>query len=190
MSVPPFYIFTGGPGSGKTTLLAALADRGYQVMPEVGRAIIQIEQIVLDSEVLPWKNKQLFYEAMLAQSVSDYHNCSKEKVVLWDRGIIDSIGYAVLEKLDINVQHLAQAKALAYQHTVFILPPWEEIYTQDKERKQDIALAIQTYEAMKETYQQMGYTLVEVSKGTIEERVNWVVEVLSRLEDERNNRNR
>jgi predicted ATPase len=190
MSVPPFYIFTGGPGSGKTTLLAALADKGYQVMPEVGRAIIQREQAVEESEVLPWKNKQMFYEAMLNASIQDYQYCSKEKIVLWDRGIIDSIGYATLEELCISEQHIKVSKELSYQEIVFILPPWQEIYTQDKERKQDMAVAIQTYEVMKNTYQLMGYTLVEVPKGTVEERVEFVVEVLNKSEYERNNRNR
>lgn len=101
MNIPPFYIFTGGPGSGKTTLLHALKAKGYTVMPEVGRVIIQREQ-ALGSDVLPWENKQLFYEAMLSQSIYDYEHCIMDEVILWDRGILDSIGYAVLERLDIS----------------------------------------------------------------------------------------
>ncbi|MDR2223699.1 MAG: AAA family ATPase [Flavobacteriaceae bacterium] len=189
MNKPQFYIVTGGPGSGKTTLLNALASKGYQVVPEVGRAIIQREQN-LEGDAVPWKNKQLFYEAMLAQSITDYTNCFSQELVLWDRGIIDSIGYAILENLVISPIQRQWAEDMKYASHVFICPPWEEIYTQDKERKQDLALAIKTYEVMKNTYQRMGYTLVEVPKGTVKERVDFVIEVLKQQEDERNNRNR
>lgn len=72
--------------------------------------------------------------------------------------------------------------------TVFILPPWEEIYAQDKERKQDMEVARATYETMKTTYKRYGYTLIEVPKGTVDERVTFVMNQLKKEEDERNNR--
>ncbi|MDM1396854.1 AAA family ATPase [Myroides odoratimimus] len=187
MNIPRFYIFTGGPGSGKTTLLHALEAQGYTVMPEVGRAIIQREQ-ALGSDVLPWENKQLFYEAMLSQSVYVYEHCITDEVILWDRGILDSIGYAVLEGLDISEAQHSIASSLQYMPTVFILPPWEEIYTQDKERKQDMEIAMATYETMKTMYQRYGYTLIEVPKGTVDERVTFVMNQLKKEENERNNR--
>lgn len=189
MKIPPFYIFTGGPGSGKTTLLNALQAKGYTVMAEVGRAIIQREQ-AKDSDVLPWANRQSFYEAMLVQSIADYRQCTTDTVVLWDRGIIDSIGYAVLEGLDVSVEQHQMASSLQYMPTVFIFPPWEEIYTQDKERKQDMTIAINTYEVMNITYQKYGYRVVEVPTGTVDERVSFVIKILEQEEDERSNRDR
>ncbi|MTG98239.1 MULTISPECIES: AAA family ATPase [Myroides] len=178
-----FYIFTGGPGSGKTTLLNALEKKGYQIMPEVGRAIIQVEQLA-NSEVLPWKDKQLFYQAMLSRSVSDYQDCDSSELVLWDRGIIDSIGYATLEQLQVTELQRQIARELSFNPTVFILPPWQEIYTQDKQRKQDMSLAIKTYEVIRQTYLRYGYSLVEVPKSSVEQRTEFIVSFLKNKENE------
>ncbi|MNL14718.1 hypothetical protein D3C87_1356740 [compost metagenome] len=49
-----------------------------------------------------------------------------------------------------------------YNKTVFILPPWEEIYKIDSERKQDFQLAKETYNMIKDTYERLNYDLIEV----------------------------
>lgn len=53
--------------------------------------------------------------------------------------------------------------------TVFIAPPWPEIYRQDDERRQDIDIARQTYESMAQTYVALGYDLVEIPRASIED---------------------
>lgn len=37
---PNFYVLTGTSGSGKSTLIAALQERGYQCVEELGRQIL------------------------------------------------------------------------------------------------------------------------------------------------------
>lgn len=44
-----------------------------------------------------------------------------------------------------------------YNKIAFILPPWEEIYETDSERKQDFDIAIETYQVMKKTYNDIRY---------------------------------
>lgn len=173
----PYYIFTGGPGSGKSTVLQALARLAYPTVPEVGRAIIQ-QQMQTEGDALPWLNKQRFFEAMFNQSILDYQSQTNTTPLFFDRGLLDSIGYARLEHLEIQPNQLYIAKQMLYASPVFIFPPWEAIYTNDKERKQDFVLAIQTYEVMYATYKEFGYQLVEVPCTAIEERVEFILEYL------------
>lgn len=171
------YIFTGGPGSGKSSVLEALASLGYAVVPEAGRAIIQ-QQIQNQGEVLPWKNKQLFFEQMFNQSLFDYQQIPSDRLTFFDRGLLDSIGYAHLEKLNVTANQRALARETSYAKTVFIFPPWEAIYQQDTERKQTVEIAVETYKIMQHTYELFGYQLIEIPCVSIEKRVEFIVEYL------------
>lgn len=173
----PYYIFTGGPGSGKSSVLEALAQAGYTIVPEVGRAIIK-QQIEQKGDALPWLNKQLFFEQMFTESLADYHKQSNEVLTFFDRGLLDSIGYALLENLTIHPHHWDVAQETHYAPLVFIFPPWEAIYQKDTERKQDFELAQRTYESMLVTYKKMGYQLLEVPLTSIEKRVEFILHTL------------
>jgi len=58
------YILTGGPGVGKSTLLERISEKGIYTIKEVASYIIERE-IKKDSEILPWKNKDLFQKTLL-----------------------------------------------------------------------------------------------------------------------------
>lgn len=36
-----FYVLTGGPAVGKTTLLKEMQKRGYKIVPEIARGLIE-----------------------------------------------------------------------------------------------------------------------------------------------------
>ncbi len=48
------YVLTGGPSVGKITVIEILAKRGYKILPEVARMIIEEERIK-GTDILPWK---------------------------------------------------------------------------------------------------------------------------------------
>jgi len=171
--MPPYYIFTGGPGSGKSTVLEALAQLDYIVVPEVGRTIIQ-QQMQSKGRALPWDDKQLFFEHMFEASLSDYRQ-QPHRLTFFDRGLLDSLGYATLEHLSVSAKQSEIAQHTSYATTVFLFPPWQAIYQKDTERKQDFALAVQTYETMRTTYTSFGYQLVEVPCTTVEKRVEFIL---------------
>ena len=173
----PFYIFTGGPGSGKSSVLQALAQLGYTVVPEVGRAIIQ-QEVSHQGQALPWLNKSLFFERMFHQSLVDYRQQKTNELTFFDRGLLDSLGYAALENIPILPSHQAIAHETTYAPTVFIFPPWESIYCKDTERKQDFQLAVQTYDSMRSIYESYGYQLVQIPLTSIEKRVEFIVDYL------------
>ncbi|SDD33324.1 AAA family ATPase [Niabella drilacis] len=166
-----FYILTGGPGSGKTTLLTALEQAGFNTVAEVARAIIQ-EQVLTGGTALPWTNQQLYTEQMLHRSVQSYlavkeqAKSSGESLFFFDRGIPDTLCHAVMTGQGISAAMDAIARAHLYNNTVFILPPWKEIYTTDEERKQNWKEAVLTYGQMKAIYTRYRYQVLDVPTGT------------------------
>ncbi|WP_343560978.1 AAA family ATPase [Sphingobacterium sp.] len=177
-----FIILTGGPGVGKTTLLKKLQQQGYRTVPEDARRIIQ-EQLVNNGNGLPWKDKQYYATLMLAASISSFHEEIKEcsihpGYVFFDRGIPDTLAYIEMENLTVGEALLAEAKANHYHKKVFILPPWQDIYETDHERKQTWEEAEATFHWMKDVYQQLGYEVIEVPKTTVEGRYQFILETL------------
>lgn len=175
------FVITGGPGVGKTTLLNTLENKGFITVPEDARQIIK-EQMRVDGEALPWKNKVYYSELMLKASLETYQNVvcnSSSQIVFFDRGILDTICYMEMENLLITEELITLIKSYPYNRKVFILPPWKDIYATDNERKQTWEEAIYTFPKMKETYLKYGYEVIEVPKNTVDERCSFVINYLS-----------
>jgi predicted ATPase len=166
------YVITGGPGVGKTTLLHELSICGFSTIPEDARRIIK-EQINQNGEGLPWKNKKLYAQLMLDASVKTYEKVCNENssdIIFFDRGIIDTLCYMNMENIPISEELDKIITEYPYAEKVFILPPWEEIYKTDTERKQTWSEAVYTFDKMKETYLKYGYEIIELPRDTIENR--------------------
>lgn len=174
----PFYIITGGPGVGKTTLLDELQNRGFGTVPEIAREIIK-EQQEIDGEALPWRNKKLYMEMMFERSVASFKKTMKEyrgtHPLFFDRGFLDSLCYASLEGIPIDQEMKTLSETLRYNTSVFILPPWKDIYQTDAQRKQDWNEAVFTYNKMIQTYRGYQYDLVEVPKAPVQERADFIL---------------
>lgn len=171
------FIITGGPGVGKTSLINALNKRGFKTVPEEARIIIQ-KQILTNGDGLPWKNKNVYSELMLNASIETYLIISSKEssdIVFFDRGILDSICYMKMENISIPAEIESDLNKYRYHEKVFLLPPWLEIYETDNERKQTWEEAVYTYEEMKQTYLEYGYEIIEVPKGIIGERCDFVI---------------
>jgi predicted ATPase len=173
------HVITGGPGSGKTSLVAALAANGLDVMPEVGRAIIQNE-VRKGGRALPWDDREAFAAMMFAAETLSYRKAIElPGPVVFDRGIPDVIGYLRLCGLPVHVSMMEAAKRYRYAKQVFVAPPWLAIFEQDTERKQSPREAEATYDAMVEVYSELEYELVPLPLVPIEERVKFVTAGIS-----------
>ncbi|WP_322746137.1 AAA family ATPase [Providencia rustigianii] len=79
-----------------------------------------------------------------------------------------------------QLKHLDRAiRIFEYQKTVFIAPPWKEIYVQDVERKQTFEDSVMTYHAMVSIYEQYNYKLIEIPCLSVDERVNFILSNMS-----------
>jgi predicted ATPase len=169
-----FYILTGAMGAGKSTVVSRLRDLGISCIPEPAREILA-EQRLIDAMGVPEKNADLFNMLMLSRSIHNYdENGAIEKAVVFDRGIPDMIAYARLFNLD-ETSYVNAAKEFRYNPTVFYLPAWEEIYTNDSERKMSFEDAKSFGSVVRSIYEELGYRIVEVPRFSLEQRAQFIL---------------
>jgi len=169
-----FFVVTGGPGAGKTSLIAELARRGVHTVPESGRAIIR-EEMQSGGSALPWADRAAYAEKMLQCDLHAYHAAQAlTGPVIFDRGIPDILGYLKLCGLPVPPEVAAAAKATRYDRRVFLAPYWDEIFTQDAERKQSRAEAQATCAVMRDTYAALGYEVAALPRTDIAQRADFV----------------
>lgn len=171
-----FHIFTGGPGAGKTTVLEALRARGYACVEETGRKIIQ-EQKATGGNIHHNGDRIAYRDLMLSRAIADYeHMAGEQGPVFFDRGIPDLVGYNTLIGTEIPTFMRDTAETHRYNPDVFVFPPWQEIYANDAERKQDFSEAIQSWQVAVDILPEFGYRIVEVPRASIEARVQFVLD--------------
>lgn len=171
-------VLIGGPSSGKTTLIEALKQKGHTCYPEVSREVIKeaqeqgIEQLFLE-------NPLLFSELLLEGRKKQFKEALNEEsnIVFLDRGIPDVLAYMHY----IGDSYPSFFDKACQEHTytaIFVLPPWEEIYVSDTERYENYEQAVLIHEHLLETYKSYGYSIIEVPKDTVENRVNFIMKHL------------
>ena len=172
----------GGPGTGKTTLINALKTKGYNCMEEISRQITieaqenGIEQLFLEDPLLFSKQLLLGRQKQFLKADSLH-----EEIVFFDRGIPDVVAY-----LDyLKSSYPDSFKAICSQHNynkVFILKPWKAIYKQDNERYETFEQALILHEFLVKTYTDYGYTIIDTPFGTVEERIDFILNHLNKSE--------
>ena len=168
------YIITGAPGTGKTAIINELKNKGYSCAEEISRTIIT-QQIASGGDALPWKNLAAFSRQVITLRKAQHTNAPQNKIHFFDRGIIDSIAYLKKDGLPINNELKEITKTYRYSTTVFYTPIWKEIYINDAERKEDITTAIEIEKILLSTYTSFGYSLIEIPKLSVSERVNFIL---------------
>lgn len=171
-------VISGCSSGGKSSLLSELNHQGYSVIPEVGREIVK-EQLALKSNITPWQNPTLFCEMLIERSIAAFHRAeamrdAKGQVVFLDRSFLEGIsGYQTLPVENPNkYNHIIEE--LRYDSTVFMAPPWKEIYSQDEERQHSFEDAVNEYERLMKFYPQSGYCIIELPKISVKGRAQFV----------------
>ena len=139
----PRVIVTGGPGAGKTTLLAELAAMGYATVDESARAIIA-ERLARGASPRP--DPVAFAREIVHRDIRKYLNQPRSSEwVFFDRGLIEALG-VLHEASPLSSFELASMLATYPFHAmVFVLPPWDAIYSTDAERDQSFAEAVEVH---------------------------------------------
>lgn len=172
-------VLSGCSGGGKTTLLEELARRGYPCVPEPGRRVILAEEKA-GGEALPWENLTRFAEAAMRMAMTDIAQWSEsEDWVFCDRGLVDAA--AALAHLSGNPLNTYLKHMPRYHTTVFMTPPWAEIYRQDDQRRHDFTAAKQEYDRLLQAYPDAGYEPVVLAKVSVQQRADDVLRMLGKF---------
>ncbi|MBB3590945.1 putative ATPase [Rhizobium sp. BK529] len=169
-------VITGCSGGGKSTLLEKLSRRGYATVEEPGRRIVT-EELAGQGAALPWVDPVAFARRAMAMALEDQRLAERQAGwTFFDRGLIDAAsalqaftGEATLETL--RDRH-------RYHQTVFLTPPWPEIYINDPERRHGFEEAVAEYERLIAAYPEIGYEIVILPKVDVAARADFL---LSRL---------
>ena len=175
--VVPHVIVTGGPGAGKTTLLATLAEMGYITVEDSARAIIA-ERLARGASRRP--DPVSFAQEILRRDIEKYLGHPRtSQWVFFDRGIVDALGM-LHEASALPARELKTTLAsYPFHRSVFVLPPWEAIYTNDAERDQSFADAVRVHARIVEWYRSSGYVLNEVPRLSVPQRAAHVLRSLA-----------
>lgn len=171
-------VIIGGPGTGKTTIIEGLLAKGFCCYPEISREVT-LEAKNQGIEQLFLENPLLFSELLLEGRKKQFHNAQKEphNIVFLDRGIPDVLAY--MHYIGDSYPAFFDQACRDHIYTkIFLLPPWEDIYISDNERYENFEQAKLIYNHLTETYQKYGYDLIEVPKGTVEERISFILNQL------------
>ncbi|WP_188465093.1 AAA family ATPase [Bizionia arctica] len=174
-------VITGGPGTGKTSLINELIKRGYPCLEEISR------QVILDArkegaEQLFLTQPLLFSERLLEGRMKQYIEAEKmnSDLIFIDRGVPDVLAYMDYANENYPENFVEACNNCKYHH-VYVLAPWQEIFTSDGERYENFEQAVNIHEQLLNTYKKYHYNLIDIPFDTIENRVDYLLDTLKRL---------
>lgn len=172
-------VITGGPGTGKTSIVNGLEENGYPCLHEISRQIILeaqkkgVDQLFLEEPLL-------FSEMLLEGRIKQHEQAERsgKEMIFLDRGVPDVVAY--MDYFGNEYPPVFREACRTYSYDiVFLLPPWEEIYVSDNERYESYEQAVSIHRHLSANYQESGYNVIEVPKGTVKERISFILDHLS-----------
>ena len=174
-------VITGGPGTGKTSIINELKSRGFNCLDEVSRQVTLkarkdgIDQLFLTQPLL-------FSELLLEGREAQFKEADtvNTKIVFMDRGLPDVLAYMDYIGDSYPQKFIDSCKTNLYD-IVFILEPWQEIFISDSERYENFDQAVRIHHHLLNTYERFNYQLLDVPFGRIEERTDFILNVVNSL---------
>ena len=172
-----FILLSGCSGGGKSTLLKALKARGHQVVEEPGRRVVEAE-LARGGNALPWTDIEAFLHRTLDLAVAD-HKAAQDMdgPVFFDRGVVDAA--VALAHVTGDPAAGAMAETCRYNPSVFLAPPWPEIFTGDEARKHGINEAVAEYARLESAFPALGYRTHVLPKAPVDTRADWMLSALA-----------
>jgi predicted ATPase len=171
-------VITGGPGAGKTTLLLALQARGYTIVGDSPRTIIQDR---IRRGLSPRPNAHESVHETLRMDIENFaHHAATPGYVFFERSVLDAL--CGLDRLSpLSESELSEWLAkYQYCSKVFLLPPWKAIYANDDERDHTFEHAETVYTITQEWYRRLDrYQVIEVPRVSVDERCAYVLQALA-----------
>ena len=98
--------------------------------------------------------------------------------VFFDRGLVDAV--AGLQHVTGEQAPAALVREHRYHRTVFLTPPWPEIYASDPERRHGFEEAQAEYSRLVSAYPAFGYEVSVLPKAGVPERADFIERALSK----------
>jgi predicted ATPase len=166
-----WIVITGAPCSGKTSVIRALESRGYEVVHETARALID-QALAQGLTLEAIKADELTFERhVLAAKIAAESSLNKINPVFLDRAIPDSIAYFRKAGFDIT-EPLASSRLFQYKK-IFLFE--RLLFKKDAVRSEDDATAAELERLLAESYEMLGYSVIRVPVMTVADRTEFVL---------------
>jgi predicted ATPase len=161
------FVITGGPCSGKTTVIKALQKKGYNVISETAKMLIEKESAG-KNKIFPWTNPEAFQKRIFSIQLKKEKKLLKQKIYFLDRSLIDNIAYRTYKKIKIP-----KFSKPTYD-TIFLLAMLPRKYwnknPEGKPRMETYAVALKLHKEISNTYKKLGYSLKKIPVMTVNRR--------------------
>lgn len=125
---------------------------------------------------LPWTDMETFLRRTLDLAMADQDAArAVQGPVFFDRGVVDAL---------VALQHLtgeapdALAGRYRYAGTIFLAPPWPEIFVTDTARRHELTEAEAEYDRLLTACPVLGYRTVLLPKAPVEARADFLLSTL------------
>ncbi len=174
-------VLTGAPGTGKSTIIHELEERDFHCMHEISRDVT-IEAQRSGTDQLFLTEPLLFSDMLLKGREAQFHAASKidKELIFFDRGIPDVHAYLNYISMDYPDTYIQSSRINRYNF-VFLMPPWEDIYVMDNERYETFEQALAIHNHLLRTYRALNYNVIQVSTGTVDNRIDYILNVIKTL---------
>jgi len=131
------------------------------------------EQLEVGGDAVPWLDNDGYVALCAARDTAIFDAMAGEtRRVFFDRGIIDSYGGNGAVPSPAIVEAVQTRR---YNPSVFVFPPWPQIYETDAERRQGWDEAEATFGTILNRLPELGYEPVVVPRDTVETRAAFVL---------------
>ena len=171
-----WYVLTGGPCSGKSTTLEHLSSKGYLVIPEMARVVID-EGLTAGQTIDQIRGDEISFQSrVLDRKIKLERELSVDSITFLDRGMPDTIAY--YRNLGISVPVFLLGQPEWRYKSVFFMEqlPFTNDYGRIESEEDALKLSTMLYMS----YIECGYTLIKVPIMSVEERAKFIIEKVTK----------
>lgn len=164
-------VFTGPPFAGKSTVINGLWERGYNVVHESARVILDSLRDLKFRD--PHKERRdLFQREVIEHQIRMESQNQNVPLTFYDRGIVDNVAYYRLDGLQPPRDLISLASAQRYD-TVFYFEPLEKAKMSRTISDEEEVRVLE--KLIREAYAEFAYTPIEVSEMEAEKRIDFIL---------------
>ena len=167
-------ILTGPPGTGKTAIIKNLKKLGFMCFDEVWNEDYENPSKQNNSDSIIEFSKYLFEKRKDQFKIDIPSKKIKNKCIFYDRSLIDVVSYLKTYNKKIPKNWIKYIEEQKYYKNVFYCPLWQEIYTNNKSRKENYNETIKIDQDMRQLYNKLGYKIKELPRISVLNRVEFI----------------